>query len=88
MSHQAILTGNLALARALGDFDYKKNTSLSPEAQIITCDPEITEHQITEEDEFLVIACDGSCEYRVFRSILTDFGLIRYLGLPVVTTGG
>ncbi|KAI0927082.1 hypothetical protein AcW1_007566 [Taiwanofungus camphoratus] len=53
------VNGNLALARALGDFDYKKNTSLSPEAQIITCDPEITEHQITEEDEFLVIACDG-----------------------------
>ena len=52
-------TGNLALARALGDFDYKKNSALSPEAQIITCDPEIIDHQITEEDEFLIIACDG-----------------------------
>ena len=52
-------SGNVALARALGDFDYKKNNSLSPEAQIITCDPEIIEHDITEEDEFLIIACDG-----------------------------
>ena len=51
--------GNLALARALGDFDYKKNGALSPEAQIITCDPEIIDHQITEEDEFVIIACDG-----------------------------
>ena len=52
--------GNLALARALGDFDYKKNASLGPEAQIITSDPEIIEHQITEEDEFVIIACDGA----------------------------
>lgn len=53
------VNGNLALSRALGDFDYKKNPKLGPEAQIITCDPEIMEHQITEDDEFLIIACDG-----------------------------
>lgn len=51
--------GNLALSRALGDFEYKKNLSLSPETQIITCDPDIAEHDIDEEDEFLVLACDG-----------------------------
>ncbi len=56
---EALITGNLALARALGDFDYKKNPSLRPEAQIITSDPEVIEHQITEEDEFIIIACDG-----------------------------
>ncbi|EJF63408.1 PP2C-domain-containing protein [Dichomitus squalens] len=53
------VNGNLALARALGDFDYKKNASIGPEAQIITSDPDIIEHQITSEDEFLIIACDG-----------------------------
>ena len=52
--------GNLALARALGDFDYKKSQTLPAEHQIITSNPEVTEHQITEEDEFLIIACDGS----------------------------
>jgi serine/threonine protein phosphatase PrpC len=51
--------GNLALSRAFGDFEYKKNKALPAEDQIITCNPEIVEHQITEEDEFLVIACDG-----------------------------
>lgn len=56
---EALITGNLALARALGDFDYKKNASLRPEAQIITSDPEVIQHQITEEDEFIIIACDG-----------------------------
>lgn len=59
-SHLSFYSGNLALARALGDFDYKKNASLGPEAQIITSDPEIIEHQITEEDEFVIIACDGA----------------------------
>lgn len=53
------VNGNLALSRALGDFDYKKDYSISPEAQIITADPDIIVHDITEEDEFLVLACDG-----------------------------
>lgn len=51
--------GNLALSRALGDFEFKKNYTLTPEKQVITADPDITTHQITEEDEFFVVACDG-----------------------------
>ncbi|KAI0754952.1 PP2C-domain-containing protein [Daedaleopsis nitida] len=53
------VNGNLALARALGDFEYKKNPSIGPEAQIITCNPDVIDHQITEDDEFLILACDG-----------------------------
>ncbi|KAF9533253.1 phosphatase 2C-like domain-containing protein [Crepidotus variabilis] len=53
------VNGNLALSRALGDFEFKKNYSLGPEAQIITANPDVTCHEITEEDEFLIIACDG-----------------------------
>jgi len=53
------VNGNLALSRALGDFEFKKNTALGAEKQIITADPDITVHEITEEDEFLIIACDG-----------------------------
>jgi len=51
--------GNLALSRALGDFEFKKNYSLSPEKQIITANPDVICHEISEEDEFLIIACDG-----------------------------
>jgi len=51
--------GNLALSRAIGDFEFKKNFSLAPEHQIITADPDIITHDITEDDEFLVLACDG-----------------------------
>jgi protein phosphatase 2C family protein 2/3 len=51
--------GNLALSRALGDFEFKKNYALGPQKQIITADPDVTVHNLTEEDEFLVLACDG-----------------------------
>ncbi|KAL0578633.1 Protein phosphatase 2C 2 [Marasmius crinis-equi] len=53
------VNGNLALSRAIGDFEFKKNYALTPEKQAITADPDVTSHDITEEDEFLVLACDG-----------------------------
>ncbi|KAI3607710.1 protein phosphatase 2c ptc3 [Moniliophthora roreri] len=53
------VNGNLALSRAIGDFDFKKNYSLSPEKQVITSNPDVTVHDIGEEDEFIVLACDG-----------------------------
>ncbi|KAF9783183.1 phosphatase 2C-like domain-containing protein [Thelephora terrestris] len=56
---QQLPNGNLALARALGDFEYQKNANVSAEDQVITANPEVIEHKITEEDEFLIIACDG-----------------------------
>ncbi|KAL6829194.1 putative serine/threonine phosphatase 2C ptc2 [Trichoderma sp. SZMC 28015] len=53
------VNGNLALSRAIGDFEFKKSAELSPENQIVTAFPDVEEHDLTEEDEFLVIACDG-----------------------------
>lgn len=53
------VNGNLALSRALGDFEFKKNYSLSAEKQVITADPDVLVHDLTDEDEFLIIACDG-----------------------------
>lgn len=51
--------GNLSLSRAIGDFEFKKEYSLQPEDQMITSNPDITEHEITDDDEFLILACDG-----------------------------
>ncbi|KAJ3095493.1 Protein phosphatase 2C 2 [Phlyctochytrium planicorne] len=54
------VNGNLALSRAIGDFEYKQNSQLSPERQIVTADPEIREDLLSPgEDEFIIIACDG-----------------------------
>ncbi|KXN88252.1 hypothetical protein AN958_07711 [Leucoagaricus sp. SymC.cos] len=69
------VNGNLALSRALGDFEFKKNWSLGPEAQIITANPDVTCHDITEEDEFLVLACDGIWDCLSSQQVI-DF--VRY----------
>lgn len=53
------VNGNLALSRAIGDFEFKKSPELSPEQQIVTAYPDVTVHELTNDDEFLVIACDG-----------------------------
>lgn len=55
------VNGNLALSRAIGDFEFKKSAELAPEAQIVTAYPDVEVHDITDDDEFLVIACDGEC---------------------------
>jgi len=53
------VNGNLNLTRAIGDQDYKRDRSLPPSKQIITCVPDVTEEQLAEDDEFIVLACDG-----------------------------
>ncbi|OMJ29286.1 putative protein phosphatase 2C [Smittium culicis] len=51
--------GNLALSRALGDFDFKKNDRKSDEEQIVTALPDVLNRTLTKNDEFIVVACDG-----------------------------
>jgi len=53
------VNGNLALSRAIGDFEFKKSADLPPEQQIVTAYPDVISHDLGEDDEFLVIACDG-----------------------------
>ncbi|KAK0830561.1 Protein phosphatase 2C 2 [Friedmanniomyces endolithicus] len=53
------VNGNLALSRAIGDFEFKKSADLPPEQQIVTVYPDVTVHEITGDDEFIVFACDG-----------------------------
>ncbi|KAG5983535.1 Protein phosphatase type 2C 3 [Claviceps digitariae] len=53
------VNGNLALSRAIGDFEFKKSAELPPEQQIVTAFPDVEQHDLTDEDEFMVLACDG-----------------------------
>lgn len=55
------MNGNLALSRAIGDFEFKKSADLAPEQQIVTAYPDVVTHDLADDDEFLVIACDGGC---------------------------
>ncbi|KAK4269515.1 hypothetical protein QN277_022662 [Acacia crassicarpa] len=53
------VNGSLNLARAIGDMEFKQNKFLPAEKQIVTADPDITSVELCDDDEFLVIACDG-----------------------------
>jgi hypothetical protein len=78
------------LSRALGDFEFKKNYALGPQKQVITADPDVTVHDVTDEDEFLVLACDGksaSSKYDVIL-IFSQVSGIVYLHKPSLTSSG
>jgi protein phosphatase 1B len=51
--------GDLAVSRGLGDFEYKNNTSLGPCDQKVSCQPDITIKGRSNQDQLLIIACDG-----------------------------
>jgi len=64
------VNGNLALSRAIGDFEFKKTADLGPEQQIVTAFPDVTAHDITPDDEFLVLACDGIWDCMSSQSVI------------------
>ncbi|XP_015524868.1 probable protein phosphatase CG10417 isoform X1 [Neodiprion lecontei] len=54
------VNGGLNLSRALGDHSYKQNAALPPQEQMISAEPDIKTATIDpEQDEFMVLACDG-----------------------------
>lgn len=69
------VNGNLALSRAIGDFEFKKSADLAPEQQIVTAFPDVVTHDISDDDEFLVIACDGKTTLPSCKRVLTIVGI-------------
>jgi serine/threonine protein phosphatase PrpC len=55
------VNGVLALSRAFGDFPLK-DEALAPQHQAVTVVPSVATVQLTKEDEFLVVGCDGIFE--------------------------
>lgn len=53
------VNGSLAVSRALGDFEYKNVQGKGPCEQLVSPEPEIFAEDRTDEDEFVVLACDG-----------------------------
>lgn len=51
--------GELAVTRALGDWSLKRYSSLGGSLSPLISDPEIKQMVLTEEDEFLIMGCDG-----------------------------
>lgn len=51
--------GNLAVSRALGDYSYKDRPDLGDHEQKITAAADVFNIERHEDDEFLLLACDG-----------------------------
>ncbi|KAK0614151.1 phosphatase 2C-domain-containing protein [Immersiella caudata] len=64
------VNGNLALSRAIGDFEFKKSAELAPEQQIVTAYPDVVVHDFGDDDEFLVIACDGIWDCQSSQAVI------------------
>jgi serine/threonine protein phosphatase PrpC len=54
--------GDLNLSRAIGDWRHKQNNSLPLELQMISPRPDITATKLSDEDEYIVLGCDGIWE--------------------------
>lgn len=74
-----IFPGGLAVPRAIGDLLYKDVTylnSLGVSAPLVSSDPVISIYDLTEQDEFILQACDGlwdvisSREAAIFVSVM------------------
>jgi len=80
------VNGKLAVSRSLGDFIYKSNASLPSDEQTITANPDVFIKDIIEEDEFIVLACDGVWDYMSNEQVI-DFireGIANRLGLSQI----
>jgi serine/threonine protein phosphatase PrpC len=53
------VNGELAMSRALGDFQYKSNDNLSLDKQQVIAYPDVSIHERIDDDKLLLLACDG-----------------------------
>ncbi|CAD8094195.1 unnamed protein product [Paramecium sonneborni] len=56
------VNGNLNLSRALGDLEYKRDNKLRTNEQLIIAVPDIKKVELTPNDKFLLMGCDGVFE--------------------------
>ena len=82
LDNNASILGGLNLSRAIGDHAYKKTTSLSAEEQAITALPDIRTLSLEDQDEFMVIACDGIWNFMSSQEVV-DFVRIRLEKKPL-----
>ena len=53
------MNGDLAVARAFGDFAYKQRADLPAEEQEVSCQPDVLVRERSQGDNYIVFACDG-----------------------------
>lgn len=65
--------GMLALSAAIGDKQYKNNSQLPPEKQMVTIVPQVMTQNLTKNCKFLIIACDGIWDCKTSQETVDFF---------------
>jgi len=73
------VNGSLNLSRSIGDLKFKQSKDLPPAEQVITSHPDIKTFQLTDQDEYFVLACDG-----VF-DVLSNDALVKFINTRLST---
>ena len=79
--HKRVM-GELAISRAIGDMDFKRPSSSEPGFNFVVADPEIGERQLKDEEDVLVVACDG------LYDVMTNEKVAEYVRAGLQETGG
>eukprot|EP00825_Cyclidium_porcatum_P028580 TRINITY_DN307_c0_g2_i4.p1 TRINITY_DN307_c0_g2~~TRINITY_DN307_c0_g2_i4.p1 ORF type:complete len:307 (+),score=67.68 TRINITY_DN307_c0_g2_i4:155-1075(+) len=69
------VNGNLNLSRAIGDLEYKQDTNLKADEQLIIAKPDIKEYNLTntEKVDFIIMGCDGIWECMTNQQVIKHF---------------
>ena len=65
------VNGSLAVSRALGDYEYKNVEGKSQCEQLVSPEPELYVEKRTDDDQFLVLACDGIWDVMTNEEVCT-----------------
>jgi len=78
------VNGDLAVARAVGDFVYKRCETQPAERQAVTAFPEIRAFERTAADEFVILACDGIWDVMSSQQVVSKVTDLLQNGRPPV----
>jgi hypothetical protein len=79
VNHFGRVNGNLNLSRSIGDLKYKQVPNIIPAEQMITAEPDIVQVQLEDDDEFLILGCDGIWD------CLTNEKAVEYVRTRIAT---
>ena len=74
------VNGMLALSRALGDFEYKNNSSIDVKLQAVTAFPDVSIEPINAQTQYVLLACDGIWDVKTSQEAIDFMNTKLYKG--------
>jgi serine/threonine protein phosphatase PrpC len=68
--HEGRINADLNISRAIGHLEYKRDRTRSLDHQILIAAPDIKKRLLSEEDDFILMGCDGIWETMSFKEVV------------------